>query len=229
MSKIIYYPFELHCHTVHSDGAFTPRELVKAAAERGLKGIALTDHNTATGNAEALRAGEEFGIAVIPGTEWTTFYGHITVLGGRSDIDWRSVTPKNAADKVARAVMLGDAAVLAHPYRVGYPVCTGGRSEFPEEIFDVLTGYEVYSGLLADPTNRRSYAEYARLTAAGKKLAALYGRDWHGPSSDVGYGVTLLGISGTLNAANALEAIRSGRTAVADRNGNTIIETPWRA
>ena len=229
MNDAVYYPFELHCHTLHSDGAFTPRELVKAAAERGLRGIALTDHNTATGNAEALRAGEEFGIVVIPGTEWTTFYGHITVLGGRSDIDWRSVTPANAADKTARAVALGDIAVLAHPYRVGYPVCTGGRSEFPEEIFDALTGYEVFSGLLSDPTNLRAREEYLGLTAAGKKLSALYGRDWHGPGSNNGYGVTMLGISGTLNAENALEAIRRGRTAVADGCGNTIIITPWQA
>ena len=49
-----YYPFELHCHTVHSDGSFTPEELVKAAKARGLSGIALTDHNTASGAQEGV-------------------------------------------------------------------------------------------------------------------------------------------------------------------------------
>ena len=227
--KAVYYPFELHCHTLHSDGAFTPRELAEAAKARGLKGIALTDHNTSTGVAEAVRVGRELGITVIPGIEWTTFYGHITVLGGHSDVDWRTVLPAKKEEKIRRAVSLGDVAILAHPYRVGYPVCTGGKSEFPDEIFDVLTGYEVYSGVLSDPTNLRARDEYLSLTSAGKKLAAVYGRDWHGQGTDIGYGVTLLGISGTPNAENALEAIRAGRTAVADCNGNIIVKTPFTA
>jgi len=41
-----YYPFELHCHTNHSDGDMSPAELVQRAVERGLSGIAITDHNT---------------------------------------------------------------------------------------------------------------------------------------------------------------------------------------
>lgn len=226
---MVYYPFELHCHTIHSDGRFTPRELVEAAAERGLRGIALTDHNTASGVDEAVRAGEESGVVVIPGIEWTTFYGHITVLGGHSDIDWRTVTPDNASDKILRATQSGDIASLAHPYRVGYPVCTGGRSEFPAEIFDVLTGYEVCSGLLDDPTNSRSLKEYSELVSSGKRLAALYGRDWHAKGNDNGFGVTLIGISGVINAENALEAIRNGYTAVADGSGHIIIKTPSEA
>ena len=83
-----YYPFELHCHTCHSDGSFTPEELILAAKQRGLSGIALTDHNTAAGVKEAVVYGKKYGILVIPGIEWTTFYGHITVLGGHSGINF---------------------------------------------------------------------------------------------------------------------------------------------
>ena len=94
-----YYPFELHCHTCHSDGSFTPEELILAAKQRGLSGIALTDHNTAAGVKEAVEYGKKYGVLVIPGIEWTTFYGHITVLGGHSGINWTTVTKENVVEK----------------------------------------------------------------------------------------------------------------------------------
>lgn len=62
---------DLHLHTRHSDGTYTPGELVAAAAGHGLSVIALTDHDTVEGcpatEAEARRAGIEF----VPGTEIT--------------------------------------------------------------------------------------------------------------------------------------------------------------
>lgn len=44
-----WYPCELHCHTLHSDGSFTVNELLSAAKSRKLSGICLTDHNTVSG------------------------------------------------------------------------------------------------------------------------------------------------------------------------------------
>ena len=52
---------DLHAHSNYSDGTFTPAELVALAAERGLEAVALTDHDTAEGLPEALRAGAEVG------------------------------------------------------------------------------------------------------------------------------------------------------------------------
>ncbi|MBE3069541.1 MAG: PHP domain-containing protein [Planctomycetes bacterium] len=60
---------DLHVHSTASDGVCAPREVVRRAAEVGLKAIALTDHDTVTGLAEAAAAGVEFGIEVIPGAE----------------------------------------------------------------------------------------------------------------------------------------------------------------
>lgn len=222
-----YYRFELHCHTFHSDGSFSPEELVEAALKAGLDGIALTDHNTTSGVAETVRYGEKYGMAVIPGIEWTTFYGHVTVLGGHSRVDWLSVTPDNVTEKIEQARSVGDVCILAHPYRVGYPVCTGGMNEFPESIFSVLDGYEAVSEDVFKPTNRRQTEEYFRLINEGHRIAAVYGRDWHRPS-DIRYAVTELGIEGALNAENALEAIRRGRTRIT-LNGREIVATPeWR-
>ena len=44
-----YLPCELHCHTVHSDGDFTVRQLEDSAVNDHLALIALTDHNTSSG------------------------------------------------------------------------------------------------------------------------------------------------------------------------------------
>jgi predicted metal-dependent phosphoesterase TrpH len=63
--------FDLHTHSVRSDGHHTPSEVVALAHAAGLAGVALTDHDTGEGLAEALAAGEERGIEVVPGTEFS--------------------------------------------------------------------------------------------------------------------------------------------------------------
>jgi predicted metal-dependent phosphoesterase TrpH len=60
---------DLHTHTTASDGTFSPHDLVALAAQRGLRAVAITDHDTSAGNREALDAGREFGIEVVPGVE----------------------------------------------------------------------------------------------------------------------------------------------------------------
>lgn len=60
---------DLHTHSTKSDGTLTPRALVRAASEIGLSAIALTDHDTIDGLEEAQKAGEKYGVRVIPGIE----------------------------------------------------------------------------------------------------------------------------------------------------------------
>ena len=60
---------DLHCHTTASDGLLTPTQLVELAAETGLRSIAVTDHDSTDGLAEALVAGERLGVEIIPGVE----------------------------------------------------------------------------------------------------------------------------------------------------------------
>ena len=73
---------DLHTHSIASDGALSPRGVVKAAKEAGLSAIALTDHDTVEGVEEALFAGEEFGVRVIPGVEMSAdFKTEMHILG----------------------------------------------------------------------------------------------------------------------------------------------------
>jgi hypothetical protein len=60
---------DLHTHTTASDGSLTPAELVAAARDAGLKAVAVTDHDTTAGLDQALAAGREMGLTVVPGVE----------------------------------------------------------------------------------------------------------------------------------------------------------------
>jgi|Deesub1362B_J571_1020462.scaffolds.fasta_scaffold12869_2 hypothetical protein len=60
---------DLHTHTTASDGDLSPAELVQAAKAAGLGAVAVTDHDTLDGLAEALEEGERIGIEVISGVE----------------------------------------------------------------------------------------------------------------------------------------------------------------
>lgn len=59
----------LHLHSVHSDGVYTPRELCEMAKKMGYGGIALTDHDTVSGCADMKKAAEETGLEYIFGIE----------------------------------------------------------------------------------------------------------------------------------------------------------------
>lgn len=64
---------ELHCHSVHSDGLLTPRELANHLAAKGVIAAALTDHNSVEGLEEFRRALARHEIAAIPGVEVTCY------------------------------------------------------------------------------------------------------------------------------------------------------------
>jgi predicted metal-dependent phosphoesterase TrpH len=65
---------DLHTHSVASDGTNTITENVTLARERGLAGIAITDHDTTAGYAEAAVAVEGTGLLVVPGIEFSAEY-----------------------------------------------------------------------------------------------------------------------------------------------------------
>jgi 3',5'-nucleoside bisphosphate phosphatase len=74
---------DLHVHSSASDGSLSPREVVAAAKARGLRAIALTDHDTTDGLDEALDAGAAVGLEVIPGIEISADHepGSMHILG----------------------------------------------------------------------------------------------------------------------------------------------------
>jgi predicted metal-dependent phosphoesterase TrpH len=75
---------DLHIHSTASDGRLTPAEVVREAAKKGLKFIALTDHDTTDGIAEAKETAKSYpNLKLIPGVEISTDIpqGEAHVLG----------------------------------------------------------------------------------------------------------------------------------------------------
>jgi len=74
---------DLHTHSTASDGLYSPTELFQRAAEAGLRVVALTDHDSTNGLAEAAQAARTYDIDFIPGIELNTDIqgGEVHVLG----------------------------------------------------------------------------------------------------------------------------------------------------
>jgi predicted metal-dependent phosphoesterase TrpH len=106
--------FDLHSHSTASDGTLPPREVVALAAERGLAGIALTDHDTTDGIAEAVGMASALGVRCIPGVELSCVSPHAReahLLGyfiDPEDPGLAAVFAEMRAQRVARASAIVD-------------------------------------------------------------------------------------------------------------------------
>jgi len=61
--------YDLHCHSIASDGTLSPAALIQHAAAQGVTHLALTDHDTLAGLGEAQSAATDAGLTLIPGIE----------------------------------------------------------------------------------------------------------------------------------------------------------------
>jgi predicted metal-dependent phosphoesterase TrpH len=76
--------FDLQSHSIHSDGALPPAEVVAAAAEAGVELLALSDHDSVNGVEEALEAGRKHGVRVARAVEISAIdsgYDDLHILG----------------------------------------------------------------------------------------------------------------------------------------------------
>lgn len=96
--------WDLHVHTTASDGAWTPTEVVLSAAEGGLRGISITDHDTVAGVPEAIEAARGAGLILIPGTELSTTLEDVElhILGYGIDPENEALRARGAAARARR-------------------------------------------------------------------------------------------------------------------------------
>lgn len=85
---------DLHTHTIHSDGALSPLELIAKAEHLGLSAIGITDHDTVHAIAELLPLEHQLKVDVIPGIELSASYNgsEIHILGYFVDIHNKMLT-----------------------------------------------------------------------------------------------------------------------------------------
>ena len=112
------FTFDIHVHTNNSDGINTAEEIIKAAADIGLNGIAITDHDRLVYTDAMKRMATKLNLILIPGTEITTPMGDIIALG----IEKMPAKPKkndvieNIISIINQIHEMGGVAVMAHPF-----------------------------------------------------------------------------------------------------------------
>ncbi len=92
---------DLHTHSTASDGTMSPSEVVRLAKDSGLSAIALTDHDTVSGIAEACATAQTIGIDFLPGIEISAEFpppGTLHILG--YGIDPESAVLKEMTDSL---------------------------------------------------------------------------------------------------------------------------------
>ncbi|HWH44922.1 MAG TPA: PHP domain-containing protein [Thermoleophilaceae bacterium] len=97
--------FDLQSHSVHSDGALEPAEVVRLGAAAGMELLALTDHDTVAGVAEALDASTSASVNVVPAVEISALDGDhqdLHVLGYLLDHEDRRLRETLAAYRADR-------------------------------------------------------------------------------------------------------------------------------
>jgi predicted metal-dependent phosphoesterase TrpH len=163
--------YELQSHSLHSDGALAPAEVVANAAAAGVELLALSDHDTVDGVDEAITAGAEHGVAIVPATEISAVFGRyedLHVLGyGIDHHDPRLAERLLAAraDRELRAERMGeklralgwevDDALLAKRREAGKPI---GRPHLTQAVLShpanadrlAANGYDDVSAFLPD-------------------------------------------------------------------------------
>jgi hypothetical protein len=207
---------DLHAHTVHSDGTLTVAELAAEAVAAGLDALAVTDHNTVSHHAELAETGRRYGIALIPGQEVTTEFGHANAFGDIGWVDFR----EPAANWVKTVRERGGLLSVNHPLAGDH----AWRHPLPEHppLAEVW-----HSSWLAQEWG----GPVAWWQAWGTAATPIGGSDWHRPGDGVRLGAPTTWVAVDAHARNAdelvpavLAGLRAGRTAVsADRTGPVLL------
>lgn len=111
----------MHVHSTYSDGTHSPSQLIKKAKKKGLRAIALTDHDSTEGLEEAALEAAVAGIEFIPGVEFSAKHsGTLHILGyfpygGVRNIQWLvDILKKSREERNPK--------IIKKLYELGYPI-----------------------------------------------------------------------------------------------------------
>ena len=137
---------------VHSEGSYDGREpvelILEQAAEIGLDGVVVTDHDAIDESLHAAELAPEYGLVGIPGVEVSTAAGHLLAIG----VEERPKRGKPLAETVETVRELGGAAIVPHPFQ-------RSRHGVRKRHIGDCDGIEVYNSMLfTGYRNRRANA-----------------------------------------------------------------------
>lgn len=194
---------DCHVHTADSyDSTATVEAVVAAAAEVGLDGIVVTDHDCIERSRLAVARAADFGLIGIPGVEVSTPDGHLLAIGVSSQPE-----PDRPLSETVQAVRADDGvAVIPHPFQVS-------RHGASASDIDDCDGIEVFNAHSITGVRNRQAEQFA----ATHDYPRFGGSDAHVPSS-VGRGVTHVatGVSHP-TTDDVIDAMRAGRVRASGR------------
>lgn len=198
---------DLHVHSAFSpDGQSAVEEFVARAAEVGVGGFALTDHNSVAGHARlADLAREHPELRFLAGVEVSTRDGHLLAYG----VEEAPPTGRSVDETIEWVGSHGGVAVLAHPFRrvhgVGGPIARAAK----------VPSLEVVNGHNGPLANRR-----ARAVAVARSLGQTGGTDAH-DVRELGRAWTSFP-EGADSPEELLEALRRGSTRAEGRSASAL-------
>ena len=192
---------DLHVHSSFSDGRDGVEEILKAALEGGLDGIAITDHDTLEGSFEAERTvgREGLELLVIPGVEVSTSDGHLIALGVR-ELPPPGRSPEETIEFVRAR---GGITVVSHPFHLfrhsmyRIPDCDAVEVYNSKYIFGIANFW-------------------AKKMAERRGLPMVAGSDAH-MAGTVGLGVTVVEVEEGCDQDGILGSIREGKVKIESR------------
>ncbi len=163
---------ELHCHTTYSDGTLTPEQLVRTAAQVGVKALAITDHDTMQGWDQAIATAQAYDLEIIPGLELSTVYNErsLHILGFYPDREkLQAPLQERLEGRKRRAVAMAEKlAALGYPIELPElgPGMAPGRPHIASALVKagyVQTSREAFDRWLGE--NGTAYVHYEKFSA----------------------------------------------------------------
>lgn len=149
---------DLHCHSTASDGALSPATVVARAHERGVRVLALTDHDTIEGLPEAQQRAAELGLQLVNGIELSCTWGGATihVLGYGFALDAPAIEAAVQSLHTGRWARAEE--IDRRLARIGFTGCLQGARAVQQELGDSgnaparphFAEYLVRAGFVAD-------------------------------------------------------------------------------
>jgi hypothetical protein len=193
---------ELHCHSSHSDGLPTARQIIRKA-ERTVQAIAITDHNTFAGYKKARKIKSK--IILIPGVEITctlgSVKGHIIALGIE---EFRRGEMHDVLDFIRQS---GGVSIIAHPYRIF------GRPFFDREAWKRADAIEVLNGSTLMSRNAKAFEQAQKM-----KKSMTSGSDAHWLGLVGSYACTVQGH----DDESILKSIRKGKVILPEKSTSAL-------
>lgn len=202
---------ELHSHSKYSkgtkvdyDGVEEPRAMVKAAKEKGLDAIAITDHNEIIGAQRAKQYEKKYGIKVIIGEEVSTKGGHILAIGIK-----KKIRPgMSAEDTVKQIHKQKGIAIAPHPFDI--------KQMGLHHKAVLCDAIEVFNSINMERVGNRLSYKFAKK----HKIPAVSGSDAHSVSM-VGNAATIL------HSKGIIDALKKGKTSFTPEYASTSQIVEW--